>query len=429
MKLSKLLELCDKESAGYNKLVKVSNNRLRKGNIQEVRNAYDARFNEILGTVTDEYLPTIAKPIPYSKNKTKVNKLLRKLFKETNPENKEHTKTIHTYEEWHKFITASNKEDVVDHRVTYLERFFDKYRDPFIKNVYATDLGYGSRNIISALQSITELYTAPKRIRNNEDTETMNFKGYDDYYSSKQQVHTSWRCDFVIATRILEKVLAKFNLRLLPEFKEIAELAIIFENGISAFSIGKENINVLTAPELVFAPQADRSQNDLHSTTEAAYKSKDTGDLYFLRGVAVPYKYWKMAVDRKLTFEEWIKIKNIEVRRVIIDEAGADCFAKHPNAEISEKTLHGNTLITIRNAIPASDDPGRRDRQTDIKIINYKDPSTNRVYNSFVPVRLDDEFNPTNDPQARELTDPDEAMAWKFGKTKTEYYGELVAEA
>jgi hypothetical protein len=33
------------------------------------------------------------------------------------------------------------------------------------------------------------------------------------------------------------------------------------------------------------------------------------------------------------------------------------------------------------------------------------------------------------DENSRELTDPDEAMAWKFGKTKDEYYSELEVEA
>ena len=93
-------------------------------------------------------------------------------------------------------------------------------------------------------------------------------------------------------------------------------------------------------------------------------------------------------------------------------------------------------MITIRNAISPSEDPSRQNQSLDIKIINYKDPSTGREYNSFVPARLYNdgktEINNStrmDDNNSHELTDPDEAMAWKFGKTKEEYYGELIAEA
>ena len=60
----------------------------------------------------------------------------------------------------------------------------------------------------------------------------------------------------------------------------------------------------------------------------------------------------------------------------------------------------------------------------DVLIVKYKDPSTERVYHSFVP--------PVLNPDARdskERTDPDEALAWKFGKTKEAYYGGMLAEA
>ena len=164
--------------------------------------------------------------------------------------------------------------------------------------------------------------------------------------------------------------------------------------------------------------------------------SGDVGGMYYLHGVYVTKDQWDMAVKKTLTFDKFLKIKNMEQRRVVSQEAGADCFAKHPNAEWSEKSPNGNKLITIRNAISQSEDPSRQNQSLDIKILNYKDPSTGREYNSFVPARLYNdgktEINNStrmDDNNSHELTDPDEAMAWKFGKTQEEYYGELIAEA
>ncbi|SVC65475.1 uncharacterized protein METZ01_LOCUS318329, partial [marine metagenome] len=78
------------------------------------------------------------------------------------------------------------------------------------------------------------------------------------------------------------------------------------------------------------------------------------------------------------------------------------------------RSKHLNCLIRIPGFLRANA-PGNRSRQAiDLNIVNYKDPSTKRVYNSFVPPNI---------------TDPDEAMAWKFHfESAEDYYGKLVEE-
>ena len=435
MTLSKFTKICDPESAGYTKLTKVANNRLKKGNLIEVREAYNKQLSELLDVVTDEYMQKLAKPKSYKKHTTHVNNKLREVVSKLN--GTKFTGKIKVFNKWTKFIEASNEKDVVDNRINYLQRFFDEYRNDFIKNVYVDDLPYNNSSFSKELQSFVALYSEITRVtQNSGNGESDPIKVPQDYYVSKQQVQTVWRCDFVIATRILEQIFTKLKLKLTPKFQEISNIAMIFENGISAFSVGRDQVNVLIAPTINFIKRPDGNLQ-LHSTTEPAYMSGDVQEMYYLHGVYVTKTQWDMAVKKTLTFDKFLKIKNMEQRRVVSQEAGAGCFSKHPNAEWSEKSPHNNKLITIRNAISPSEDPSRQNQSLDIKIINYKDPSTGREYNSFVPARLyndgktemtDNRIRMT-DENCHELTDPDEAMAWKFGKTKEEYYGELVAEA
>ena len=435
MTLSKFINICDPKSAGYAKLVKVSNKRLKKGNITEVREAYDKQFTELLNVTTNDYLQKLAKPKSYKNNTTPVNKKLREVISKLN--DKPFKGKIKVFEKWEAFIEASNEKDIVDNRISYLQRFFDEYRNDFIKNVYVDDLPYTDTTFSKELQSFVALYSEVTRVtQNGGNGESDPIKLPQDYYVSKQQVQTVWRCDFVIATRILELIFARLKLKLTPKFKEIANISVIFENGISAFSVGLDQVNVLIAPTINYI-RLPNGNLQLHSMEEPSYVSGDVASMHYLHGVYVTKDQWDMAVNKTLTFDKFLKIKNMEQRRVISQVGGAECFAKHPNAEWSERSPHNNRLITIRNAISPSEDPARNNQKLDIKILNYKDPSTTREYNSFVPARLytdgKTEIGNNNtrmtDENSRELTDPDEAMAWKFGKTKDEYYGELEAEA
>ena len=84
MTLSKFTKICDPESAGYTKLTKVANNRLKKGNLIEVREAYNKQLSELLDVVTDEYMQKLAKPKSYKKHTTHVNNKLREVVSKLN---------------------------------------------------------------------------------------------------------------------------------------------------------------------------------------------------------------------------------------------------------------------------------------------------------------------------------------------------------
>ena len=107
MTLSKFLKIVDPSSNGYNKLTKMANNRLSKGNIVEVRESYNKQFSELINVVTDEYVNTLAHPKPYEKNKRVVNEVLRELTSMIF--GSESRAKITVFKNWDKFIEASNK--------------------------------------------------------------------------------------------------------------------------------------------------------------------------------------------------------------------------------------------------------------------------------------------------------------------------------
>ena len=419
MNFSHLAKICNPESPGYNKLLRVANSRLRKGNISEIRQSYTKLFSEVITDVTKNYMHELGNPNTYKSNTKKVNSVLRTLYELVN--DKPYTKRVKVYTKWSEFLKASTCQDVIDKRIVLLDKIFNKHRDAWINQIHVKDLGIKDGNVIQELQKFVGMYSP---------TTASGTVVASDYYSTKQHVQQVWRFDFVIAQRILQKTLKHFKLNLSDEYNESADLAVIFENGVSAFAIGKNSINVLIAPSIEFIENGD--QYDLHSTAKPAYYSEDLGELYALHGVIIPKRLWDIAVNKKLTFDIFMNIKNMEQRRVVVDEAGAECFANHKNAVHSEVSVHGNKLITIKN-ITSGVDPSqvRSTDPVDMKILNYKDPSTGREYNSFVPPRLPiAESGITDKSNSHEVTDPDEAMAWKFGfDDKESYYGDMKGEA
>ena len=184
MTLSKFINICDPKSAGYAKLVKVSNKRLKKGNITEVREAYNKQFTELLNVTTSDYLQKLAKPKLYQNKTTSVNKKLRDVISRLN--NKPFKGKIKTFETWESFIEASNEKDIVDNRIAYLQRFFDEYRNDFIKNVYVDDLPYTNTSFSKELQAFVALYSEVTRVTQQDDSQSPTVP--QDYYVSKQKV-------------------------------------------------------------------------------------------------------------------------------------------------------------------------------------------------------------------------------------------------
>ena len=431
-KFQNILSVVDPSSKDYQRLEKIANRRLKQPSLVQDRKEFEKDWElKEINTVT-KYFNTLAQPEDYKDNKKEVDEILLSLYKTSSPRNTTNKAIkINSFKTWAEFTAVSNKKDVTEQRVELLKRLFENNRNSWLQKIWCkeptNDMPRGFKENLKAFTSIHENIkginkelSPPKKV-----TDLAN-----DYCASKQQVQSIGRCDFIAATRVMELMLDGFDLQLSDEFQKVANYSKIFELGISMFSIGDDCINVLEAPKIALELAVNNNNNNpetyrLHSEKIPAYNSTDTGEVHFLHGIFVEKALWRKCKSKTIKPEEIFLIKNIEQRRVVIEAVGADVIVNTKNAEHGKVSEHGNQLIRIRN-IKLSDDDKRRlgSDGFDVLIVKYKDPSTSRVYHSFVP--------PVLDPQARESkerTDPDEALAWKFGKTKEAYYGGLMAEA
>ena len=130
-------------------------------------------------------------------------------------------------------------------------------------------------------------------------------------------------------------------------------------------------------------------------------------------------------MEKMITVEEIMAIRNIEQRRVVIQHIGAEIFSKHEKAIEGKISPNGNQLIRLVGLLTKENTPDLDDDdKLDVLMVKYKDPSTGREYHSFVPPTLD-----ADDRESKPRTDPDEAMAWKFGMSKSDYYNKMRAQA
>ena len=114
------------------------------------------------------------------------------------------------------------------------------------------------------------------------------------------------------------------------------------------------------------------------------------------------YKKWKRSRNRNsgdqlLTFEQIQRIRNIQAKFEEARDEDPDLILVEFNAKLKNYSKRGNELYETKTIIP----------NRTLKILKYVDPSTGRIYISFVP---------------DEMKDADEAMAWKFSITKREYH-------
>ena len=113
----------------------------------------------------------------------------------------------------------------------------------------------------------------------------------------------------------------------------------------------------------------------------------------------VGYILWKRikrpTQDRHTDFHHISR--NVQNRFLQLRDEDPDQFLNEINAKLKKYSKRGNELYEANGILP--------DKKK-LKILKYRDPSTNRIYISFVP----ENFN-----------DSDEAMAWKFNITKQQY--------
>ncbi|MDP3012955.1 MAG: hypothetical protein Q8M92_01845 [Candidatus Subteraquimicrobiales bacterium] len=139
----------------------------------------------------------------------------------------------------------------------------------------------------------------------------------------------------------------------------------------------------------------------LHSSTGPAveYFGAKVNKIYYLHGLKVPEKL--IEAPETLTKEDFIKERNVELRRVMIEHLGADKFAEIHNLVVLDVgKLNGQTVELVRSE---EEDDLVREHATFVKVIC---PSTDRNY--FLPVPGD-------------FTDALEALAWTFKMEKEEY--------
>jgi len=149
-------------------------------------------------------------------------------------------------------------------------------------------------------------------------------------------------------------------------------------------------------------------QGRLHSTTGPAVQWRDGSGQYFLHGVnfrqnlddcmSEPELWRKIVSSKDLSLNEILRIPNMEQRHVALKLHGAEKLLQEvgAQAQLIDKSKRGNELYKIELIIW-----GRT-----LKLLKYKDPSTERIYVSFVRY---------------ECEKADEAMAWKFQLSEEEY--------
>ena len=431
-KFQNILSVVDPSSKGYKRLERVANRRLKQPSAVEDRKEFEKEWDLREVNTVIKYFNSLAQPGTYKDHKKEVDTILQSLYKTATPKQMSSVPIkIESFTTWTEFTVASNKTDVTAQRVELLKRLFENTRNSWLNKIWCKDPSNDMpRGFKENLSAFTRIHDNIKSINKELNPPKKVGELPNDYYAQKQQIQSIGRCDFIAATKVMEMMLEGFDLQLSDEFQRVADYSKIFELGVSMFSIGDNNINVLEAPKMALELAANNNTNNvetyrLHSETIPAYNSTDTGEVHFFHGIFVEKALWRKCKNKSIAPSEIFLIKNIEQRRVVIEAVGADVIVKSKTAEIGNTSEHGNTLIRIRN-IKLSEDDRRRlgTDEFDVLIVRYKDPSTERVYHSFVPPVLD-----TQARDSKERTDPDEALAWKFGKTKADYYGGIQAEA
>lgn len=130
------------------------------------------------------------------------------------------------------------------------------------------------------------------------------------------------------------------------------------------------------------------------------------GDVdYYLNGVHVPRK---VIVDPKsITKDEFLEVKNAEVRRIVVERIGIDRFVELLDLmTVDEDTINGDAISLVRTR---ERDPVA---MSHIQFVRVRDTSTDRVYHLGVPPHIEGAV---------------EGVAWTFGMSVEEYNPEVEA--
>ena len=446
-KLKNILAICNPNSKGYEELKKIS----RLGDNNPRRIEYIRAFDSSADDVTKRSL--IARGNTISAPQTQTDGVIRDMQEPTDRDTRnkilqrlavsitDNEVEIIECKTWSAFMDSRNDHDIMKNRTFITKQINEVYRKPFTNFIHTSDMPPGYRDLhlayIRLPSSIAEL------IKSNKDAEK-EYRAHckevlaETYFTIQENEIDVERCDFFDGIITFERILKAHGLELSDKLKEISSVGKLFETNVHAIALGKKRMYVLQSP-LMLIEQWQTSQNRwrdetetslrLHSETDPAYDSADTGPLHFIHGVYFTKDLWEKIVTKKFTLKDYTNMdSNMEQKRIITDnEWFAELLKWHKKAKYVPKMTpeqrekqelqrseHGNCLIKIPGFISAKAKGNESRQPIDLVIVNYTDPSTGREYNSFV--------DPT-------INDPDEAMAWKFGfDSADDYYDSLVAE-
>ena len=133
--------------------------------------------------------------------------------------------------------------------------------------------------------------------------------------------------------------------------------------------------------------------NEFHSELKPAIKWKGGKEFYFLHGVRFEKDLFDKVVEKKLSGEEIMSMKNMEQRMIALKYADSEVMLRSLKGRMVEKSDRGNELWLVKDFMSFPD----------AYFLRYSCPSTGRIYVSGI------------DPEYAKGKTADECMSWKFG--------------
>jgi hypothetical protein len=164
-----------------------------------------------------------------------------------------------------------------------------------------------------------------------------------------------------------------------------------FNEMVSGYCLGNKEAWVVCKPTFL---ERD-AQGRLHSASGPCIQYRDGWGAYAWHGIPVPEKL--LLYPEQVTREEWMQEPNAAVRRAIQERLGNERFIEMVGGKQIDVGRRGK-LIEI--------ELGTRDPERVAHYVQVQDSSTRRHYYLRVPPSL---------------SSADEAIAWTFGLSETEY--------
>ena len=148
-------------------------------------------------------------------------------------------------------------------------------------------------------------------------------------------------------------------------------------------------------PDVIKTDERDR----LHCANGPAIAWADGYKQHYIHGVYFTTEDYSRVVANDMKFI--LALNNIEQRQAAMTILGAELILEHFDAKLIDKSARGNELYSISGIFEGDDELAY--------VLKYKDPSTSRIYVSFVP------------PEIAVKRCADTAIAARFGRTLEEY--------